>query len=234
MTSQMLYIRNSLSVINLFADDILLYHIISTPGDYDILQDSVNQIGQWSANNYLSFNTSKSKYMIVSRKPDPPQPDCQLQLSGSLLERVERYKYLGVLIASDLSWSPQVVSVCSKACRVLGLLYTRFYGLASQDTLKHLSLSLVRPHMEYVCQVWDPYLTKDQKVLESVQKFACKLTTSKWDNSYDDLLYLMDLKPLSERRTELKLGLLFKIVHNLCFFPEGYIQLPQLSHKQEH
>ena len=205
-------VHNPLSVINLFVDDILLYHIIPTSGDYDILQDSVNQIEQWSTNNYLSFNTSNCKYMIVSRKQDPPLPESQLQLCGSLLERVERYKYLGVLITSDLSWSPRVVSVCSKARRVLGLLYRRFYGLASQDTLKHLYLSLVRPHMEYACQVWDPYLTKDQKALECVQKFAYKLATSKWDNSYDDLLNLMNLTPLSEGRTELKLGFLFKIV----------------------
>ena len=61
--------------------------------------------------------------------------------------------------------------------------------------------------------MWDPYLIKDQKALESVQKFACKLATSKWDNNYDNLLNLMDLKPLSKRKTELKLGLLFKGEH---------------------
>ena len=61
--------------------------------------------------------------------------------------------------------------------------------------------------MEYAYQVWDPYLINDQKALESVQKFACILATPKWDNSYDDLLNLIDLKLLSERRTELKLGL---------------------------
>ena len=41
----------------------------------------------------------------------------------------------------------------------------------------------------HACQVWDPYPTKDQKAL---QKFACKLATSKW--SYDDLFNFMDLK----------------------------------------
>ena len=44
-----------LSVVNLFVDDIFLYHVIYTSGDYDILQDSVNQIEQWSANNYISL-----------------------------------------------------------------------------------------------------------------------------------------------------------------------------------
>ena len=115
----------------------------------------------------------------------------------------------------------QVESVCARARRVLGLLYRRFYGLASQESLKQLYLSLVRPHLEYACQVWDPHLARDKGALEKVQKFACKLATSKWDSSYEELLGLVDIQPLQDRRLELKLGVLFKLVHNLCFFPEG-------------
>ena len=159
--------------------------------------------------------------MIVSRKQSPPLPEISLQLFGSTLEKVESYKYLGVFLARDLSWSLHVDSVCSKARHILGLLYRRFYGLASQESLKQLYLSLVRPHMEYACQVWDPHLAKDKGALETVQKFACKLATSRWDDSYEELLRLIELKPLQDRRLELKLGLMFKLVHNLCFFPEG-------------
>ena len=87
--------------------------------------------------------------------------------------------------------------------------------------LKQLYLSLVRPHLEYASQVWDPHLSKDRCALEKVQKFACKLATSKWDSSYEELLSLMDLKPLQNRRLESKLGLMFKLVNNLCFFPDN-------------
>ena len=58
-------VQNPLSVINLVADDYTLYHVISTSG---ILQDSMNS-GQPTT---TSFNKSKCKYMIVSRKRDPP------------------------------------------------------------------------------------------------------------------------------------------------------------------
>ena len=148
MTSQMLYTILSLLLISL-----LMIYFYTTSFLHQVTTTyckCVNQIEQWSANNFLSFNTSKCKYMIVSWKRNPSLPESQLQLSGSLLERVERYKYLGILITSDLSWSPQVVSVCSKARRVFGLLYRRFYGLAYQDTLKNLYLSLVRLHMQCV------------------------------------------------------------------------------------
>ena len=178
-------------------------------------------IEQWFTENYLNFNSSKCKYIVVSRKRAPLVPDVPLLLFGSALERVDSYKYLGVLLSDDLSWSLQVKSVCQKAWCILGLLYRRFYGLASQESLKQLYLSLMRPHLEYACQVWDPHLSKDKNALEKVQKFACKLATSKWDSSYNELLSLLYLKPLQERRVELKLGLMFKLVHKLRFFPDN-------------
>ena len=76
------------------------------------------------------------------------------------------------------------------------------------------------PHLEYASQIWDRHLSKDRIALEKVQKFACKLATSRWDSSYEELLSLLDMSPLQDRRLELKLGLMFKLVHKLCFFPD--------------
>ena len=178
-------------------------------------------IEHWSVDNYLHLHSLKCKYMIMSHKRSPTLPENPLMLLGSVLEWVNCHKYLGVLLTSDLSWSSHVGSICTKARHVLGLLYRRFHGSTSQDSLKQLYLSLVRSHMEYACQVWDPHLAKDKKAIEDVQKFALKMITSKWDSSYDELLDLSKLKPLEERRADLKLGLLFKTVHNLCFFTDG-------------
>ena len=140
-------------------------------------------------------------------------------LFGSPMERVECYKYLGLLLSTNLSWSAHIGSVCSKAKRILGLIYRRFYGSASHDTLKQLYLSLVRPHLEYACQVWDPHLIKDRKMLEDVQKFGCRLAAHQWDIGYQELLEMFDIQTLEQRRLHLKLGLMFKIIHRLCYFP---------------
>ena len=99
--------------------------------------------------------------------------------------------------------------------KILGLLYRRFHSSTDPNTIKHLYLSLVRPHLEYACQVWDPHLVKDKSRLENVQKFGLRIAARQWDAGYDDLLQLFDLPTLEERRTHLKLGLLFKIIHKL-------------------
>ena len=49
------------SKVNLFADDILLYHLISNPADYILLQLAVSLIEEWSISNFLSFNAGKCK-----------------------------------------------------------------------------------------------------------------------------------------------------------------------------
>ena len=206
--------------VNLFADDVLLYHVVSKEEDFALVQEAVSLLDNWSVDNHLNFNLTKCQYMIISRKLHPTLPNTPLLLSNHPLQRVFCYKYLGLLLTDNFSWSQHISSCCSKARQVLGLLYRRFYSFSNQETLKQLYLSLVRPHIEYGCQVWDPHLAKDKKALEDVQKFGLRLASHRWDASYNELLDLFNLPSHEDRRLHLKLGLLFKIVHGLCYYPD--------------
>ena len=118
------------------------------------------------------------------------------------------YIYIYYIPSNNLSWSLQVESVCSKARRVLGLLYRWFCGQASQQSLKQIYLSLIRLHLECACQVQDLHLAKDISTLEKFKSSpVATLAISKWDSSYEELLSLMEIKQLKDRRHELKLGL---------------------------
>ena len=145
-----------------------------------------------------------------------------LLLHNLPLSKVNTFKYLGVLLAEDLAWTPHIQAICSKVHQVLGLLYRRFYNYSSTDTLEKLYVSLVRPHLEYACPVWAPHTAKDIHTLGSVQKFAIKMATHNWNVSYQELQSLISIPTLERRRLELKLCHLFKIVHNLCYFPQDY------------
>ena len=43
-------------------------------------------------------------------------------LEGTVLENVDRIKYLGVTIINDLRWNTHVGNICTKANRTLGFL----------------------------------------------------------------------------------------------------------------
>ena len=132
----------------LYADDILLYRPICTSVDYFMLQQDIDSISKWTSIIFMTFNCGKYKFMLVSRKRNntSSQP---LYLNGSLLESVPTFKYLGILLSSDLTWSKHVQSTCSKAGKLIGLLYRRYYQYSDCDTLLQLYLSLIRPHTEY-------------------------------------------------------------------------------------
>ena len=106
-------------------------------------------------------------------------------LHNQLMERVSSYKYLGVIICDDLSWSPHIDRITSKTRQLIGMLYRRFYKWSSSRALLQLYLSFIRPHLEYAvhAQVWSPYLHKDMQKLELVQKFALKVCLKKWNCS---------------------------------------------------
>ena len=108
--------------------------------------------------------------MIVSKKHRAKlNAAVSLCLGGAILEEVECYKYLGV-VKNNLIWSDHVAGICSTANQILGMLYRQFHNNSSPETLKQLNLSLVRSHLEYSCQLWDPYTHQDINRLESVQK----------------------------------------------------------------
>ena len=208
----------------MFADDLLLYRSISSPRDFLFVQNNIVNIEGWSIANFLTLNPSKCKYMILSRKKVPLLPETTLKLNNQVLEQVDMYKYLGILISKDLSWSPHIDTICSKARKILGLLYRRFYQSCSSDALRQLYTSLVRSHLEYACHLWAPYTHKDIHEIEKVQKFACKMASRQWnDVQYEDLLSITNLPSLERRRTEQRLCHLFKIVHNLVYFPSNVI-----------
>lgn len=218
------------AIVNLFADDVLLYHFVSSVSDFLKVQESICCIEQWSSSNHLTLNALKCKHMLISRKRNPIKPVHPLVLNGENLAKVDSYKYLGILLTSDLTWSSHISDICAKARQILGLIYRRFYGYADSDTIKQLYVSIVRPHLEYGSQVWDPHLSKDKSALENVQKFACRIASAQWDASYDDLLEFFELQSLQERRLHAKLSLLFKIIHKLCFYPEGTFNVREHSY----
>ena len=77
--------------------------------------------------------------------------------------------------------------------------------------------------MEYAAPVWDPHLRKDQDLLESTQKFACKVMTKTWDRGYDELLNMTNLPSLVNTRLYLKTMSFYKIVYDLSYFPPDIV-----------
>ena len=157
------------SGINMFADDITLYRVIKTRMDYVHLQNDINFISSCLEQKHLRFNAAKCKIMFISRKRVNSLSPPPLELNGTLLDSVSSYKYLGVALTSDLSWSLHITNCCNTTRRLIGLLYRQFYQHTSPPCLLRLYKSFIRPHMEYASFVWNPYYRGEIAALKSVQ-----------------------------------------------------------------
>ena len=73
----------------------------------------------------------------------------------------------------------------------------------------------------YCCNVRDPFLLKDIELLESVQKFAVKVRTKRWREPYNYLRNLLKLPLLKDRRTKLKLTVVYKCLNGLMVMPSN-------------
>ena len=73
---------------------------------------------------------------------------------------------------------------------------------------------------------------KDIRMLESVQKFACKVCLKCWDMDYDNMLHclIINLPCLSERQQYLKLLTMYNIVNGHLFFQKVFLYFMSIIH----
>ena len=95
-----------------------------------------------------------------------------ISLNGTQIKKVNYFKYLGIWLSDDLTWSIHIESVCCKAQRLLGYMHCTFSPHCSPESILHLYKTQVLPILEYGCVIWDPHLKKDKILLENVQHFA--------------------------------------------------------------
>ena len=96
----------------LYADDLVLYKVIQNETDFMELQNDIVEVAKWVQDNSLTFNTSKCKSMLITRKMRTMPP---LYLNGQVIVEVKKYKYLGVHLSSDLKWDTHITTICHKS-----------------------------------------------------------------------------------------------------------------------
>ena len=174
LTVLITYINNVTSVVStgselkLYADDIVLYRIIKSVADYVQIQTDIHFISSFISGKHLKFNAKKCRQMLVSRKTVHSLPLVTLTVDGTPLTLVNEYKYLGLTIASNLSWNPHIKNICDKTRKLVGMFYREFYTNSSPKTLLQLYVSYIRLHLEYCSPVWNPYSKKLVEELENL------------------------------------------------------------------
>ena len=97
----------------------------------------------------MIVNGRKRKEMIIGPILKDPPPD--LLLNDTVVDTP--CKLLGVHVSNDLKWTEHVRAVTSKASSRLHFLKQLKRTGCAEDDLLYFYISVVRPILEYVCQV---------------------------------------------------------------------------------
>ena len=85
------------------------------------LQHAADCLSSWFTKWLLTVNPEETAMMIIRRKRTAPL-SFQIFVNGKPVPQVLTHKHLGLIIEHTLSWTPQVISVCSRAAEKIGLL----------------------------------------------------------------------------------------------------------------
>jgi hypothetical protein len=139
----------------LYADDTTL---LLSSSDPTVLQNELNanlcHIADWFQSNKLTLNIKKTKLMLFgTRQALPNFKNISLIYGNETIEKVDKYKYLGVTFDSNLSWNDHVNYLSCNISKRIGVI-RRVKQYLPCKTVKMLAQALVFPHFDYCSSVW--------------------------------------------------------------------------------
>ena len=203
-------------VSKLFADDTKMYRSVDFYGDSNTIQMDLYELDNWSSSWQVKFNIQKCKVLHLGKK-SPRNFYLVFDKDNKCLSSIKDISEqpdLGIQMDESLKLEKQTSNVGKKANGVLAST-RRTFKYINKDSFPILYKSLVRPHLEYCSSIWSPYMVKDIKLTESVQRRATKSVPTLSLLPYEERLKLLDIPTLKHRSREGDMIIAYKMLNDL-------------------
>ena len=203
------------SFCKLFADDAKLYKDLQNLEDFEVIQNDIDKLCQWTIKWLMFFNVNKCKILHIVK--DNPQFEYQMDdKDGNVknLTVVNCEKDLGVYVQDNLKFDQHISITVNRANRLVGLI-KRAFSYLDEETLLVLYKTLIRPILDYGNLIWFPTLKKDIRAIENVQRRVTKILPELANLSYEERLQRLSLTTLLYRRNRMDMIQVFKIIQNI-------------------
>lgn len=179
----------------LFADDTNVFITgKNIPNMISSMNKELIKLSEWMNVNKLSLNVKKTKYMIFCTK-EPHLQGGKIKLNGETIDKVNQFKFLGIIIDSRLSWTDHVQHIRKKISKGIGIIY-KVKDYLKQDTLLTLYHCFVYPYLIYCTEVWGSTSIGNLMSLLKLQKRIARIIKSVPMRTESEPLF-KDLKMLS-------------------------------------
>lgn len=218
-----IYINDLPSVLDacqasLYADDTVIYCYGSSSQE---LTEKLNQdllaVAKWLNEHKLTLNLDKTKCMLIgSNKKLQRKIALTVSIFDHCINNVTCFKYLGILISSDFSWTNHVEYMAGKVNQRLGLLRRIKHLLPFKARILFYK-SLVMPLFEYADLVWgDKHNVTLMSSLQVLQNKAAKIILDRpLYSSASDALTTLKWLTLEKRRFQRRCVHVYKCLNGL-------------------
>ena len=206
--------------ISSFADDTRAVKGVSNEDDVKSLQTDLQAIYRWSQNNNMEFNSPKFECLRYGNDNDVKKNTCYKTPTGESIKEVEHAKDLGIVMSNNGTFKQHIGNIANTANQLCGWVLRTF---RTRQRLPMLMLwkTLIRPKIEYCCQLWCPTKTGDKQLLEQVQRSFIRKISGLQHLSYWQQLKELKMYSLERRRERYIILYIWRIM-------EG--QVPNVSH----
>ena len=210
------------SILRSFADDTRIMRAIKTTEDSALLQEDLNRVIKWASDNNMLLhqdkfevlNHSTGKNALLKQLPFTSELYCYQTTEGTLYPQ-DSVKDLGVLITTDLCWTPHIRSIAKKATSMSAWVFSVFQN-RSVEAMLTLYKTMVRSHLEYCCPLWNPSKIGDIQILEAVQRSFTSRIHGFQHLDYWQRLKALNLMSLQRRRERYILVMMWKCLNQHC------------------
>ena len=163
----------------MYADDTVLYVHAKTRQQAALkLTSALNKVSDWLTYNCLTLNVSKTvaMYFSIKRGDVNQQPD--IFVKGEGIKTVDNFKYLGVIIDSNLSFKKQI----KKTSKCVRASLANFRHIRHQLPLPAAKLflhSMIFSHLSYCSTSWSQAGVTTIQPLATLYKMALKVLDKK-------------------------------------------------------
>ena len=170
-----------------------------------LLSNDLTVIEKWGKDNLVSFNQSKTKQHVNSRKRNQDFPP--VLMNGDELDTSASFTQLGLSLSSNLTWKTHIHSLTKHASQKLGFL-ARACGFFSSSHLLTTYKSQIRPSLQHCSHIWGGAPNSTLCLLDKVQSKGIRLINNP--------NLTKSPQPLSHRRLVGDLSIFYKDFHGPC------------------
>ena len=198
------------SEIHQFSDDTNIVMTSSDPvSAIETINRDLNTLSQWAEQWRVTFNASKTYFMVISLKKQKPIYG-PILLNNTTLKETNEIKSLGLTITNNLSWQSHIFNLIKKASIRLFIL-NKYKYILPRSALITIYLSLIRPILEYGDVIYDSAPLSTVQPLENLQRQAALACSGAYRHTkHQNLLNELGWEPLTTRRLHHKLIVFFK------------------------